>query len=260
MLAAYLLRGIGDAAGTPADDLLHVTPAWPSWLSPIGYGQFTGRLRRERPAAAARAARRSRPLVIGAVFALQSVRDQGASLLAGRAGRATAGPVLSSSFGLAWRLNISILLSWTAGGIATGLLATSLSSIVGDVAGSNPQVIEILRRAIGDEASIEQAFVATFYGVVGILAACCAVQVGIRARQEEAHGTAELVLAHPRAAHALAARVLDRRRDRDRRRARRGGHRGRARRRPRVETPRRSSRTCSKRRRRSCPRASSSSD
>jgi ABC-2 type transport system permease protein len=103
--------------------------------------------------------------------------------------------VLSSSFGLAWRLNTSILLSWTAGGIATGLLATSLSSIVGDVAGSNPQVIEILRQAIGGNASIEEAFVATFYGVVGILAACCAVQVGIRARQEEAHGTAEIVLA-----------------------------------------------------------------
>jgi ABC-2 type transport system permease protein len=194
VLAAYLLRGIGDAAGTPSDDLLHLTPAWPSWLSPIGYGQFTG----------AYVENDLRPLlvplvfaavVIGVVFALQSVRDQGASLLPGRAGRATAGPVLSSSFGLAWRLNTSILLTWTAGGIATGLLATSLSSLVGDVAGSNPQVLEILRRAIGNDATIEQAFVATFYGVVGILAACCAVQVGIRARQEETHGTAEVVLA-----------------------------------------------------------------
>jgi len=193
VLAAYLLRGVGDAAGTPSDDLLHVTPAWPSWLSPIGYGQFTGAFV-ENDLTPLLVPLGFAAVVIAFVYLLQSVRDQGASLLPGRAGRATAGPVLSSSFGLAWRLNLSILLSWTAGGIATGLLATSLSSVVGDVAGSNPQVIEILRRAIGDDGSIEQAFVATFYGVVGILAACCAVQVGIRARQEEAHGTAELVL------------------------------------------------------------------
>lgn len=193
VLAAYLLRGIGDAAGTPSEDLLHVTPAWPSWLSPIGYGQFTGAYVENDltplliPLAFAAA-------LIGLVFTLQSVRDQGASLLAGRAGRATAGPVLSSSFGLALRLNTSILLSWTAGGIATGLLATSLSSVVNQAATDAPQILETLRRAIGSEASIEEAFVAVFYSIVGILAACCAVQVGIRARQEEAHGTAELVL------------------------------------------------------------------
>ncbi|WP_238476233.1 ABC transporter permease [Agromyces mariniharenae] len=196
VLAAYLLRGIGDAAGTPSEDLLHVTPAWPSWLSPIGYGQFTGAYVENDltplliPLAFAAA-------LIGLVFALQSVRDQGASLLAGRAGRATAGPVLSSSFGLAWRLNTSILLAWTAGGIATGLLATSLSSVVNQAATDAPQILETLRNAIGSEASIEEAFVAVFYSIVGILAACCAVQVGIRARQEEAHGTAELVLGTP---------------------------------------------------------------
>jgi ABC-2 type transport system permease protein len=196
VLAAYLLRGIGDAAGTPSDDLLHVTPAWPSRLSPIGYGQFTG----------AYVENDLTPLLIPLVFAaalialvfgLQAVRDQGASLLAGRPGRASARPLLSSSFGLAWRLNTSILLSWTAGAIATGLLATSLSSVIDQAATDAPQVLEVLRNAIGSDASIEEAFVAVFYGIVGILAACCAVQVGIRARQEEAHGSAELVLGTP---------------------------------------------------------------
>jgi ABC-2 type transport system permease protein len=193
VLAAYLVRGIGDAAGTPSEDLLHVAPAWPSWLSPIGYGQFTGAYVENDltpllvPLGFAAA-------LIAVVFGLQAVRDQGASLVAGRAGRATAGPVLSSSFGLAWRLNTAILLSWTAGGIATGLLATSLSSVINQAATDTPQVLETLRSAIGSEASIEEAFVAVFYGIVGVLAACCAIQVGIRARQEEAHGTAELVL------------------------------------------------------------------
>jgi ABC-2 type transport system permease protein len=37
--AAFVLRAIGDAAGTPGADGLSVTSAWPSWLSPIGWGQ-----------------------------------------------------------------------------------------------------------------------------------------------------------------------------------------------------------------------------
>ncbi|QEO14151.1 polyketide antibiotic transporter [Agromyces intestinalis] len=196
VLAAYLLRGIGDAAGTPADDLLHVTPAWPSWLSPIGYGQFTGAFV-ENDLVPLLVPIGFAVLVTAGVFRLQSVRDQGASLLPGRVGRSDARAGLSSSSGLAWRLNISILAAWTVGGIATGLLATSLSSIIGEVAGDTPQVAETLKAMIGDDATLEQAFVATFYGLVGILAACCAVQVGVRARQEEVRGTAELVLAAP---------------------------------------------------------------
>jgi len=196
VLTAYLLRGVGDAAGAPSDDLLFVTPAWPSWLSPIGYGQFTGAFV-ENDLTPLLVPFGFAVAVIAVVFGLQSVRDQGASLLSGRSGRAAAGRVLSSSFGLAWRLNTSILLSWTAGAVATGLLATSLSTILGQVTDSAPALVETLRRIIGDEASIEQAFVATFYSFVGVLAACCAVQVGIRARQEETHGTAEIVLATP---------------------------------------------------------------
>lgn len=194
VLTAYLVRGLGDAAGTPSEDLLHVTPAWPSWLSPIGYGQFTGAYV-ENDLTPLLIPLGFAVVVIAGVFALQSVRDQGASLLAGRGGRVTAGPVLSSSFGLTWRLSTPILLSWTAGAIATGLLATSLSSVVAEFSGDLPQVAEMMRQAIGSDATIEQAFVGTFYGIVGILAAACAVQVGIRARQEEAHGTAEQVLA-----------------------------------------------------------------
>jgi ABC-2 type transport system permease protein len=196
VLAAYLLRGVGDAAGTPADDLLHVTPAWPSWLSPIGYGQFTGAYVENdlRPLAVPLA---FALLAIAGVFVLQAIRDQGASLLPERRGRATAGWVLSGSFGLVWRLTVPTLVAWAVGGAATGLLATTLSSIVGDIGGAAPQLVDRLRQAIGDDASIEQAFIATFYGLVGVLAACCAVQVGMRARQEETRGTAELLLGTP---------------------------------------------------------------
>ncbi|MDR5701436.1 ABC transporter permease [Agromyces aerolatus] len=196
VLAAYLLRGIGDAAGTPSSDLIHVTPAWPSWVSPIGYGQFTGAFVDDdlRPLIVPLG---FAALVIAGVFVLQAIRDQGASLLPERQGRAAARWTLSSSFGLVWRLTVPTLVAWAVGGAAAGLLATTLSSIVGQVGGAAPQLIDRLREAIGDDATIEQAFIATFYGLVGVLAACCAVQVGMRARQEEAHGTAELVLGTP---------------------------------------------------------------
>jgi ABC-2 type transport system permease protein len=196
VVAAYLLRGIGDAAGTPSADLLHVSPAWPSWLSPIGYGQFTGAYVEDdlRPLLVPLA---FGAMLIGVVFAIQAVRDEGASLLPGREGRAGARWSLSSSLGLVWRLTIPTLLAWAAGAAATGLLATSLSSIVGDIGGAAPQLVDRLREAIGDDASIEEAFIATFYALVGVLAACSAVQVGMRARQEESHGTAELLLGTP---------------------------------------------------------------
>ena len=42
VIAAYFVRGIGDAAGEPSDDGLARTPLWISWLSPIGWGQRTG--------------------------------------------------------------------------------------------------------------------------------------------------------------------------------------------------------------------------
>lgn len=196
VLAAYLLRGIGDAAGTPSDDLLHVEPAWPTWLSPIGYGQLSGAYVDDDLT----------PLIVPVAFGgllavlvlgLEAVRDQGASLIPAGAGRPRAGALLRSSGGLVWRLSLPVLAAWTAGGMATGLLATSLTGAIDRLAGDVPAVVETLQRAIGAHASIEEAFVGTFYGLVGILAACCAVQVGLRARQEEAHGTAEAVLATP---------------------------------------------------------------
>ncbi|GAA1779464.1 ABC transporter permease [Agromyces lapidis] len=196
VVGAYLLRGIGDAAGTPSDDLLHVTPAWPSWLSPIGWGQATGAYVENSLAPLALSLGVSAVLV-AIVFALQAVRDQGASLLPGRNGRASASWALSGSFGLAWRLNVSTLIAWAVGAAVAGITASSLSGLIDELAGDAPQVVDTLQAALGGGATLEQAFIATFFGIIGVLAACCAVQVAIRARQEEAHGTAEQVLATP---------------------------------------------------------------
>ncbi|MRX43144.1 ABC transporter permease [Agromyces kandeliae] len=196
VLAAYLVRGLGDALGEASDDGLVRTAAWPSWLSPIGWAQRT------EPFAANDLA----PLLlsvglaavlIGLVFMFQSARDSGASLLPGRAGRATAGPMLRGNVGLAWRLNVGAIASWAVGAVLAGALATTLTPLVDQIGTDAPAIADTLRQVAGPSASLEEAFTVTFFSMVGILAAAAALQAVMRARQEEAHGSAEPVLAAP---------------------------------------------------------------
>lgn len=196
VLGAFLLRGIGDALGTPAADGLHMTSAWPSWLSPIGWGQHVDAFGENNLAPLALALALGAGTIAG-VYALQSRRDSGASLVAERAGRATAGPLLSTTLGLAWTLQWPSILGWVIGGAACGLFAGSLSSLVRAAADSSPAIGETLQQIAGAGSSLDQALIAVMFSVAGVLAAACAVQAVVRVRQEESAGTAELLLAAP---------------------------------------------------------------
>ncbi|KZE93532.1 hypothetical protein AVP42_01819 [Agromyces sp. NDB4Y10] len=196
VLGAYLVRGLGDALGTASEDGLTRTAAWPSWLSPIGWAQRT------EPFAANDLAPLLlsvgvAALLVGLVFAFQSARDSGASILPDAQGRSHAGPLLGSAIGLAWRLNAGAILAWAVGATVFGVLATTMSPLVDEIGSDAPAIAETLRRFAGETASFEEAFVTTFFTMVGILAAAAALQAVMRARLEEAHGTAEPVLAAP---------------------------------------------------------------
>lgn len=196
VVAAYFVRGIGDAAGESSADGLHRTPLWISWLSPIGWGQRTGAFTEDdlRPLLIALA---FAAVLVVLVYVFQSARDSGASVLPGFRGRDHAGPVLSGSLGLAWKLNVGAVLSWAAGALVMGALATSLTSLVDQIGSDAPAVAVRLQQMAGADATLEQALTTTFFSVIGILASACALQLVIRARQEEAHGTAEIVLSTP---------------------------------------------------------------
>lgn len=196
VVAAYFVRGIGDAAGEPSDDGLHRTPLWISWLSPIGWGQRT-RAFAENDLAPLLLAIAFAAVLIAVVYGFQSARDSGASVLPGFRGRDHAGPVLSSSFGLAWKLNAGAVISWAAGAAVMGALATSLTQLVDQLGSDVPDVAVRLQQMAGADATLEQALTTTFFSVIGILASACALQLIMRARQEEVHGTAETVLATP---------------------------------------------------------------
>lgn len=88
------------------------------------------------------------------------------------------------------------VVGWTIGGLITGVLSTSLASVVDSVSADNPAIDQVLT-ALGGSADLAQATVTVFFTMLGVLAACCAVQVICRARQEEAADRAEPVLVSP---------------------------------------------------------------
>ncbi|BCT75196.1 exporter of polyketide antibiotics [Sinomonas cyclohexanicum] len=197
VLAAYILRGFGDAAGTPGPDGMTMTAGWPSWISPIGWGQQTFAYTGDRwwPLVL--------PLALGAVCIAATAlimdrRDVGAALLAERTGRADARPALNGSFALAARLQMGSIIGWCIGGLATGLLTGGLGSAVDAVTSANPDTTAALRKMIQAQgSSTTQLLVSVFFLLAGVLAAACALQAVIRARQEEAAGTGPWLVSQP---------------------------------------------------------------
>ncbi|MET0672201.1 MAG: polyketide antibiotic transporter [Microbacterium pygmaeum] len=195
VVATFVLSGIGNAVGTPGEDLQRMQSSWVTWLSPFGWGENVRPFADDDPWPIL--------LCIGAgvvlialAWALQSVRDIDQGLVPERRGRAEARASLSTAGALVWRLTRGAVVGWTIGGLITGMLSTSLASVVDSVSADNPAIDQVLT-ALGGSADLAQATVTVFFTMLGVLAACCAVQVICRARQEEAAGRAEPVLVSP---------------------------------------------------------------
>lgn len=193
LLLSFLACGIGNAVGTPSADLQRMQSAALAWTSPFGWAENT------RPFDADDL----RPLLLSAALALvcvaiavtlQAVRDIGGSVLPERSGRARAGAALAGPIGLVWRLSRGAVIGWAVGGLVSGLLATRLADAISQVGDSIPSVQAVVQ-SLSAGGSLAQGAVTIFFTMVGVLASCCAVQTIGRARQEEASGTVEPVLA-----------------------------------------------------------------
>ena len=194
--AAYLLRGIGDALGTPSADLVRVASSWISMLSPIGWGQRT------RPFTAPDAA----PLLVLAgtsvavaavVLILRNRRDLGASLLPARAGMSRG--QRTSFAGLAWALQRPTLVGWCVSAAVIGGLAGGLGPVITAAVAGNTSLEELIGRLVpGSRADVVDVFTAALLGISGVLAAAAGVQGVLRLRTEETDGRAELLLAVPK--------------------------------------------------------------
>lgn len=193
LLATFLACGIGNALGRPSDDLQRIESSWLAWLSPFGWAENTRPFDADALWALLVCAAVALALIVVAA-SLQRGRDLGESLIPQRSGRATAGRSLRGNASLVWRLSRGAVAGWAVGGLVTGLLSTSLASVVAEVGATNPAVLEIIEQIAG-RGNAQQGTIAVFFTMLGVLAACCAVQVVCRARQEETAGTAEAVLA-----------------------------------------------------------------
>jgi len=198
VVASYVLRAAGDTLGTPHPDALTLDPGWPSWISPIGWGELTYALTDDRIALLLPGLALAAVTVVAA-FAVHARRDLGASVLPERPGRATASRALRGSFGLAWRLHRSALIAWAVGGAVLGAAAGSLARAAGVLTASgSPEIVQTLKLVVpGGRAEIVSLFVSVIMLLVGLLAAAAGVQGALRLRQEEAEGRAELLLAAP---------------------------------------------------------------
>jgi ABC-2 type transport system permease protein len=194
---AYLIRGAGDAMGTADPSLLHVTAAWPSLVSPIGWGQrirpFTEADVLPLPVIGAGTA-----VLAGVAVALRKSRDLGASYIAANeSGPDRAGAGLASMLGLAWRLQRASLASWCFTAAALGAVAGGLGPVVRDALEGNPSVAELMSRIVPGDAGLVDLFTTAMLGISGILAAAAGIEAVLRLRAEEAEGRAELLLSVP---------------------------------------------------------------
>jgi ABC-2 type transport system permease protein len=195
--AAYLVRGAGDALGTPAADLLHVDSVWPSLLSPIGWGQRSKPFTAPDPFPLLVLLAAALMLAAAAVL-IRDRRDLGASLLPERAGRERARGGGISFVGLAW-LQRSTVAGWCTGAAALGAVAGLLGPLVSETVSGVAPLKELISRLVpGGRAELIDVFTAALLGIAGVLAAAAGIQAVLRLRAEEAEGRAELLLAAPR--------------------------------------------------------------
>ena len=163
------------------------------WASPFGW------IAKADPFGADHAEVLIVPLGVTAILlviatALQGRRDLAAGALSDRAGRPAASARLTGPHSLAWRLERSTLAWWIVGYALVGLfIGLSRDSLV-EFAESSPGLSDIFE-ALGGSGAIIDAFLATYVGLGGILAAFLAVSVVMRLEHEEQAGHTSYSLA-----------------------------------------------------------------
>jgi ABC-2 type transport system permease protein len=191
--ATFLLRAIGDATGRVTDSGVDVVSAWPSWLSPIGWGQQIRAFGDDR-AALLWLFVITAGLLIAAAFNLRSHRDVGAGVLPTRPGPAVARPTLRHPLGFALRLHRGALIGWVAG---LALVASALGAVAHEVEEllETSEELAALVAATGDSGMLVDLYIAFAIAILALAATAYLIQAVLRVRSEELAGRVEPVLA-----------------------------------------------------------------
>ncbi|WP_375387264.1 polyketide antibiotic transporter [uncultured Amnibacterium sp.] len=193
-LLAYALRAVGDALGTPDGTALTLRPAAASAFSPIGWGEqlrpFTS------PTAwplAALAGFAVTTIAVG--LAVHARREPGSSIVRERTGSAR-GRVRSAQ-ALALRLQLPSAIAWAVGAAVLALATPSLVTAASRFDSTDLPIRRVVESLGHSRADLATQFTAGILVLVGLLAAAAGVQAMLRAREEEAAGRAEVLLAAP---------------------------------------------------------------
>ena len=181
---AFVLRALGDMVAVGGSAL--------SWASPLGWAAQTAPYVHDRWAPLGLLVLLSAAgIAVG--YVLQSRRDFGASLIDPRPGPGAAGPLLSGSLGLAFRLQRGAMWGWGAGIVALGVIDGAFTQeMLNALDDMPPALVEIF----GTEGLLD-GFIAFLGAFVAILVAAYAVYALQSVRDEETRGRAEFVLATP---------------------------------------------------------------
>ena len=180
LVAAYVLRGVGDATGS-----------WVPWLSPLGWQEKTGPTAGQHwwvlvlPLAAG-------VTLSGLALALNSRRDLGSALFQALGGPGHADTPLKKPLGFAVWLHRPSLIGWFAGTFILAVMMGVLAQDVIDAFTSNQQIADIIG---ADMAHPEDAFAAMVQLYIALIGMGFAIQAIGTLRREENAGRLETVLA-----------------------------------------------------------------
>ncbi|RIV41458.1 ABC transporter permease [Micromonospora radicis] len=190
---AFLLRAAGDVLGERAPGAIRLDSAWPTWLSPLGWGTQVRAFGAQRwwvlalPAALLVAG-------IAVAYLLAERRDVGAGLLAARRGPARAAAGLLSPAGLTWRLQRGALLGWAVAVAVLGLCMGVAGHEIDAMIAENPQAAEAIAQ-LGGGAELVDAYLAAMLGLFALTIGAYVVQALLRTRADESDGILEALLA-----------------------------------------------------------------
>ena len=189
---AYFLRAVGDGLGEVAASGVEVTSAWPSWLSPIGWGQQGRAFAGERWWVLALFAVLA-VATVAVAFALTRHRDVGVGMRPVRPGPAHASAALRSPVGLAWRLQRGSLLGWSVGLVIAAAVFGAIGDEVDAFLETSDELVELFAQLGGSEVLVD-LFIVFLMGLLAVAVAAFAVQGVLRLRNEELAGRAEPLL------------------------------------------------------------------
>lgn len=190
---AFVIRGIGDSIGQVVNNGTSVISAWPTWLSPLGWGRLIYPYTDQRWWIFGLFAG-AFILGVGIAFYLTSKRDIGLGIFPARRGPAHARQSLLSAFGLAWRLQRGILICWGVGIVIFGLSIGLIVKEFADMFKDTPALQDYLN-ALGGAGKYEDVFFSGMLAFTGMTIGGYAVQTLQRLRTEEAAGRLEPILA-----------------------------------------------------------------